>query len=74
MLLRSLEPAREITASRDEAHALAGRGRCAVADGDAASGADLLRQDLKIFRRIGAAEVPELLAELAALTSPHPGT
>jgi len=67
---RSLELSREIDSSWDEAHALAGLGRCALTDGDAAQAEALLRQALEIFQRIGAAEVPDLLAELDALTRP----
>jgi tetratricopeptide (TPR) repeat protein/transcriptional regulator with XRE-family HTH domain len=69
---RSLELSREIGSSWDEASALAGLGRCAVAGGDAGQGEALLRQALEIFQRMGAAEVPELLAELDALTGPPP--
>ena len=54
---------------RDEAHALAGLGRCAMADGHATQAEALLRQALEIFQRIGAAEAPALLAELDAITS-----
>jgi len=64
--------AREIASSWDEAHALAGLGRCALADGHRAQAGVLLRQALEIFQRIGAAEVPELLAELDALAGPPP--
>jgi hypothetical protein len=34
--------------------------------------ADLLHQALEIFQRIGAAEAPDLRAELDALTGPLP--
>jgi tetratricopeptide (TPR) repeat protein len=47
-----------------EAHALAGLGRCAFAAADATQAEVLLRQALEIFQRIGAAEVADLLAEL----------
>jgi hypothetical protein len=63
---------REIGSALNEAHALAGMGRCALAGGDAVQGAALLRQALEIFQRIGAAEAAELSAELAALTEPGP--
>jgi tetratricopeptide (TPR) repeat protein/transcriptional regulator with XRE-family HTH domain len=69
---RSLELSREIDSSWKEAHALAGLGRCALADDDAVQAEVLLRQALEIFRRIGAGEVPELLAELDALAGPRP--
>jgi tetratricopeptide (TPR) repeat protein/transcriptional regulator with XRE-family HTH domain len=70
---QALELARAIADPWDEAHALAGLGRCARAVGHAAQAEILLRQALEIFQRIGAAaEVPELRAELDALTDPTP--
>jgi len=69
---QALELARAIPSSWDEAHALAGLGRCAMAVGRATQAKVLLRQALEIFQRIGAAEAPDLLAELAALTGPPP--
>jgi len=39
-----------------------------MADGHATQAEVLLRQALEIFQRIGAAEVPDLVAELDALT------
>ncbi len=69
---QALDLARAITSSWDEAHALAGLGRCALADGHAIQAEDLLRQALEIFQRTGAAEAPDLLAELDALTGPSP--
>jgi tetratricopeptide (TPR) repeat protein/transcriptional regulator with XRE-family HTH domain len=68
--LQALELARAIASSWDEAHALAGLGRCAIAAGHAPQAEALLRQALEIFQRIGAAEAPELLAELDAFTRP----
>jgi tetratricopeptide (TPR) repeat protein/transcriptional regulator with XRE-family HTH domain len=65
---QALELARAIASSSDEAHALAGLGRCASANGDAAQAETLLRQALEIFQRIGAAEAPDLRAELDAVT------
>jgi hypothetical protein len=56
----------------DKAHALAGLGRCALAAGHATQAEALLRQALEIFQRTGAAEAPDLLAELDALTGPPP--
>jgi tetratricopeptide (TPR) repeat protein/transcriptional regulator with XRE-family HTH domain len=67
---QALELARAIASSWDEAHALAGLARCALATGHAAQAGVLLRQALEIFQRIGAAEAPDLLAELDALTGP----
>jgi tetratricopeptide (TPR) repeat protein/transcriptional regulator with XRE-family HTH domain len=66
---QALDLARATGRSWDEAHALAGLGRCARADGHAAQAEILLRQSAEIFQRIGAAEAPELLAELDAITS-----
>jgi tetratricopeptide (TPR) repeat protein/transcriptional regulator with XRE-family HTH domain len=69
---QALELARAIASSRVEAHALAGLGRCAVAAGHATQARVLLGQALEIFQRMGAAEVPGLLAELDALTGSPP--
>ena len=69
---QALELAREIASSWDEAHALAGLGRCALAAGHSTQAGVLLRQALEIFQRIGAAEAPDLLAELDALTGLPP--
>ena len=63
---QALELARTIGSTWDEACALAGLGRCAVATSQAQA-ADLLRQAHAIFQRIGAAETPAILAELNAL-------
>jgi tetratricopeptide (TPR) repeat protein/transcriptional regulator with XRE-family HTH domain len=67
---QALDLARAIASSWDEAHALAGLGRCVLAAGHATQAEVLLRQALAIFQRIGAAEVPGLLAELDTLTGP----
>ena len=69
---QALELARAIADSWDEAHALAGLGRCAMAAGNSTRAEILLQQALEIFQRIGAAEAPDLLAELDALTGPRP--
>ncbi len=69
---QALDLARETRIAWDEAHSLAGLGRCALAGDDAAQAETLLRQALEIFQNIGAAEVPELLAELDALAGPRP--
>ena len=71
---QALDLARAIASSWDEAHALAGLGRCARAAGHATQAGVHLRQALEIFQRIGAAEAPDLLAELDALTGPPPRT
>ena len=63
------EPARATVCLWDEAHALAGLGRCAIAADHATQAGPLLRQALEIFQQIGAAETPDVLAELDALTS-----
>ena len=55
---QALDLARAIASSWDEAHALAGLGRCALAAGHAARPRACLRQALEIFERIGAAEAP----------------
>ena len=68
---QALDLARAIASSCDEARALAGLGRCAMADGHATQAGVLLRQGLEIFQRIGAAEAPDLLAELDTLTGPR---
>ena len=69
---QALDLAGALASSWDEAHALAGLGRCALAAGHATQAEILLRQALEIFHRIGAAEAPDLLAELDALTGPPP--
>jgi tetratricopeptide (TPR) repeat protein len=65
---QALDLARQISSAWDEA--LAGLGRCASAVGHSAEAGLLLRQALEISQQIGAAETPELLAELDALTGP----
>jgi Tfp pilus assembly protein PilF len=67
-----LDLARQIGASWDEAHSLAGLGLCALAAGHATQAQAHLRQALEIFQRTGAAEAPDLRAELDALTGPPP--
>jgi hypothetical protein len=59
--------AREITSPQDEAHALAGLGRCALADGRQADAIEPLRQARDILQRIGAAEAADIAAELDRL-------
>ncbi len=65
---QALDLARQIGSSWDEAQALAGLGRCALAAGHTAKAEHRLRQALEIFRRTGAAEAAEVSAELEALT------
>jgi len=69
---KALELARATASSPDEARALAGLGRCALAAGQDAQARILLRQALETFQQIGTAEAPRLLAELGALTGPQP--
>jgi tetratricopeptide (TPR) repeat protein len=68
---QALELARAISSSWDEAHALAGLGRCAGATGQAMQAQTLLRQALEIFQQIGAAEAPDLRAELNTFARPQ---
>jgi tetratricopeptide (TPR) repeat protein len=69
---QALELARATACLWDEAHALAGLGRCAIVVGHATQAGPLLRQALGIFQQLGAAETPDVLAELDALTSQAP--
>ena len=61
----ALDLSHAIDVAWDEAGALAGLGRCALACGEASEGLSLLRRALEIFQRIGAAEADDLAAELA---------
>jgi DNA-binding SARP family transcriptional activator len=63
----ALDMARDIESSWDEAHALAGLGRCALSAGEVAGARDLLQRSQRIFEHIGAAETAELAAELSDL-------
>ena len=67
---QALNLARQIGSSCDEAHALAGLGRCTLAAGQATQAVALLRQALEIFQRIDAAGATRAARELAALTEP----
>jgi len=69
---RALDLARAIASSRNQAHALAGLGRCALAAGHATQAEALLRQALEIFQRIGAAEAHDVARELTAFTEAGP--
>jgi tetratricopeptide (TPR) repeat protein/transcriptional regulator with XRE-family HTH domain len=69
---KALELACAIASSADEARALAGLGRCALAACQDAQARILFRQALEIFQRIGAAETSDLLAELDALAGRDP--
>jgi tetratricopeptide (TPR) repeat protein len=70
---RALVLAREIGIAWDEAHALAGLGRCALPAGRRPEAVGQLRQALEIFRRIGAAEAAEVAAELEDLLTARSG-
>ena len=59
--------AREDGIPWDEAHALGGLGRCALAEGRTGEAAGQLRQALEIFQRIGVAEATDVAAALSAL-------
>jgi DNA-binding SARP family transcriptional activator/tetratricopeptide (TPR) repeat protein len=63
----ALALADEVSSPFDRALALAGFGRCAVVRGRTREGAAQLRAALRILRRIDAAEVAEVEADLAAL-------
>ena len=69
---QACELSRAIGSSVDEADALAGLGRCALAARRPADAEALLGQALEIFQRIGAAAASGVRAELAALASPRP--
>ncbi len=69
---QALRLARTIGSYWNEAHALAGLGRCALAAGHATQAAALLRQALEIFQRIGAAEASDVSRELTALAEARP--
>ena len=72
---QALDLARQIGSALEEAHALAGLGRCARAAGRTAEAEDRLRQALAIFQRIGAAEAADVSAELDALPgAPDPAS
>jgi tetratricopeptide (TPR) repeat protein len=63
---------RAIGSHWDEAHALAGLGRCALAHGRTSDATENLKQALDILRKIGAAEITaEITAELDSLTQPR---
>ena len=64
---QALDLACQIGSSWDEAEALAGLGRCALAAGRTAEAEAGLRQALAHFQRIGAAEAAAVSAELDAL-------
>jgi len=69
---KALDLAHQIGDPWDEAHALAGLGRCALAAGCTAEAEDKLRQALKIFQRIGTADAADVSRELDALVKAAP--
>jgi hypothetical protein len=69
---RALDLARATVGSWNEAHALAGLGRCTLAADHATQAETLLRQALAIFQRIGAAEADDISRELTGLTEAGP--
>ena len=62
----------QIGSSRDEAHALAGLGRCALADGHSTQAQAFLRQSPEIFQKIGAPEASDISRELTAHNRAEP--
>jgi tetratricopeptide (TPR) repeat protein/transcriptional regulator with XRE-family HTH domain len=64
---QALGMARELNSSRDEANALAGLARCALAADLAAEAETALEEALGIFERIGATEAADVAAELDAV-------
>jgi len=64
---QALDLAVEIRSSWDEAHAHAGLGRCALADGRIAEAVARLQNALEIFRKLGAAEASGISAELNSI-------
>jgi tetratricopeptide (TPR) repeat protein len=64
---RALDIARAVGSPLEQARALDGAGRCALARGDTASAVTQLRQALEIYQRIGAAEATQLATDLADL-------
>ncbi len=66
----ALDLARETKCEWDQAHALAGLGRCALASDDRGEAADWLRQALEIFQRIGTVEAADVSAALQVLPAP----
>jgi tetratricopeptide (TPR) repeat protein len=63
---QALDLARAIASSWGEAHVLAGLGRCALAGRHHEQAREFLEEALAIFQKIGAAEVGDISAELAA--------
>ena len=67
--LWALTLARAIASPWDQACALAGLGRSAMAAGHTSDAKSCLRQAKEIFQRLGAAEAPGVGAELDAISS-----
>jgi tetratricopeptide (TPR) repeat protein/transcriptional regulator with XRE-family HTH domain len=64
---QALDLARQMSIPLEEAHALAGFGRCALLAGHTAEAEEGLRQAMAIFQRIGSAETADVSTELDAL-------
>jgi tetratricopeptide (TPR) repeat protein len=72
---QALHLARQLGIVLEEAHALAGLGRCARAADRTPEAEDRLRHALAILQRIGAAEAADVSAELDALPgAPDPAS
>ena len=69
---RALDLAHETGIAWNEANALAGLGRCALAADHTTQAITFLRQALEIFQRIGTAEANDVSRELTALTEAGP--
>jgi hypothetical protein len=69
---QALDRSREIASPWDEAHALAGLGRCALDADRIAEAQARFRQALTIFQQMGAAEAVNLAAELGTINEPGP--
>jgi tetratricopeptide (TPR) repeat protein/transcriptional regulator with XRE-family HTH domain len=67
---QALDLARLMGIPLEEAHALAGLGRCALLAGHTAEAEEGLRQAMAIFQRIGSAETADVSTELDALHGP----
>ena len=64
---QALQLARDTASAWDEANALAGLARCELVVGNTVDAETGLHQALEIYERIGAAETPDISAELNAL-------
>jgi hypothetical protein len=67
---QSLNLCRDLGSALGETRALAGLGRCALAEDQTTERKNLLQQALAHFQQLSAAEAPDVLAELEALNDP----